>query len=413
MDTLDFFNNVPENIVIISPEHKILAATNAYLKTTGRKREDIIGLIFLLEAFPNEEVPYEENPVKISIDKAIQTKQVDYLDVIRYDIAKPAEEGGGFSERYWEASHTPVLDEKGNVKYVIQNTHDVTERERARMAQAITEEKFKFLTDAVPQLIFMLDAEGNVTYLNKRWTDYTGLPVEEALRDAGWEHVIHPDDLPVVKRKMGEMIPKGEEYQLEVRIRNKYGMYRWFLTKGLPLKDKDGNVILWVGSSSDIQDAKQLAEELLESNEHMSVLADQVQQAYSKAEAERRTLERLIMKAPVFFCILKGPEHRFELVNDKYKQLLPQKELLGKTVAEVLPEIIEQGFLKTLDEVYTTGKEFVAEGIPVKLDRFNTGELEEMHLTFIYQAIYDEQQQINGIMVCGYDLTGMSENKNA
>ncbi|OKL40649.1 PAS domain-containing protein [Pontibacter flavimaris] len=408
MDTLDFFSNVPENIIIISPEHRILAVTDTYLKTTGRRREELIGLIFLLEAFPNNDVPYEENPVRISIDNAIHTKEADYLDVIRYDIAKPAEEGGGYSERYWEASHTPVLDEEGSIKYVIQNTHDVTEREMARQAQAMSEEKFRFLTDAVPQLIFMLDGEGKPAYVNKRWVDYTGTSPEDTLHNNGWELAIHPDDLQLVRQRMREAILAGEELQLEYRIRNKYGMYRWFLTKTLPMQDENGNTLLWVGSSSDVQDAKQLVQELLDSNEQMSVLADQVQQAYTKAEVERRTLERLIMKAPVFFSILRGPEHRYELVNEKYRQLMPQKELLGKAVAEVLPEVAEQGFVTILDEVYNSGKEYVAEDLTVSLDRYNTGNLEEMQLTFIFQAIYDEQHQVNGIMICGYDITGIA-----
>ncbi|WP_299761072.1 PAS domain-containing protein [uncultured Pontibacter sp.] len=407
MDTLDFFSNIPENIVIISPEQEILAATDTYLKTTGRKRNDILGLHFLLEAFPNNSMPYEENPVKISIDKAIETKEVDYLNVIRYDIAIPAEEGGGYSERYWEASHTPVLDEEGNIKYIIQNTHDVTEREIARQAQEISEEKFKFLTDAVPQLIYMTDEAGDLTYVNQRWVEYTGQSMEESLQEGGWEKAIHPDDMRVLKQKMDEAMAAGEELQAELRIRNQYGMYRWFLTRSQPLKDKDGNVILRVGSSSDIQDNKQLVQELLESNEQMSVLADQVERAYQKAEAERKILERLIMKAPVFFCILRGPEHRYELMNEKYKQLFPEKELLGRTVAEALPEVAEQGFVKILDEVYRTGKDFVAENITLKLDRYNRGELEDMCVTFIYQAIYDEQEQATGIMVCGYDATAL------
>lgn len=407
MDTLDFFSNIPENIVIISPEQEILAATDTYLKTTGRKRNDILGLHFLLEAFPNNSVPYEENPVKISIDKAIETKEVNYLKVIRYDLAVPAEEGGGYRERYWEASHTPVLDEEGNIKYIIQNTYDVTERELVRQAQEVSEEKFKLMTDAVPQLIYTTDKAGNLNYVNQRWTEYTGQTLEEALQDGNWEKAVHPDDLHELQQKRQVSVASGEELQAELRIRNKYGMYRWFLVRSQPLKDKDGNVILRVGSSSDIQETKQLVQELLESNEQMSVLADQVERAYQKAEAERKVLERLIMKAPVFFCILKGPEHRYQFMNDKYKQIFPEKDLLGRTVAEALPEVAEQGFVKILDEVYETGKDFVAENITLKLDRYNRGELEDMCVTFIYQAMYDEQEQATGIMVCGYDATAL------
>lgn len=164
-------------------------------------------------------------------------------------------------------------------------------------------------------------------------------------------------------------------------------------------------IMMWVGSYTDIHDTRQLVMELLASNEQMVTLSDQVQLAFQKAEAERMAMEQLILKAPFFCCILKGADHRYELVNENYQKLLPKKELIGKTVAEVLPEVVEQGFTQILDKVYQTGEDFVAEGIPIKLDRYNTTDLEELFLTFIYQALYDEQGKITGILVFGHDVT--------
>lgn len=405
MDFEKLFSKVPETMVVLAPynNYQILAATDVYLEVTMRRREDLLGLPFLLEAFPNKEIPYEENPVKKSLDKVLHSKKVDYLDVIRYDLARPEADGGGYQVRYWEASHTPVLDEAGKVEYIIQHTTDVTARERARQAQQESEAKFKFMTDAVPELIFTADAAGQITYVNQRWVDYTGLEPSQ-LQGAQWQQVIHPEDLPGLLDRQNQALATGSEYQSEFRIRDKQGRYRWYLTRCLAMKNESGQVSLRVGSSSDIHETKRLVEELLVSNEQMSALADQVQHAYGKAEAERRTLERLIMESPAFFCILRGPEHRYELVNQNYQKLVPGRQMLGRNVAQVLPEVIEQGYIQVLDNVYRTGETFVAERIPIQLDRQGNGQLEEVYLTFTYQPLY-EADKIIGILVFGYEVT--------
>ena len=391
-------------MVVVSPDdYKILAASDAYLNVTMRSLDDIVGKRFLIEAFPDRSIAYEENPVKKSLDKALQTKKPDHLNVIRYDIPKPEAEGGGYDIRYWEASHSPVLNNQGEVEYIIQHTSDVTDREMARMALSESEEKFRFMAETMPQLIFTTNASGQLTYLNQRWENYTGIPVKVLLHD-GWRDIIHPDDLPVIEARWQKAYQNLDDYQAEMRKKHKDGQYRWHLCRALPMLDEKGNVLMWVGNCTDIHDTRQMVEELVTTNEEMARLSDQVQVAYSKAESERKTLERLIIKAPAFFCILKGPDHRYELVNDNYQRLFPNRQLLHKTVAEAVPEVIEQGFIKVLDDVYQTGKDFVADKITVKLDQHNTGQLEDVKLSFIYQPLADENDKIYGILVCGFEV---------
>ncbi|MFC5271166.1 PAS domain-containing protein [Adhaeribacter terreus] len=402
MDFFNLFANIPGTMVVVSPELKILAATDAYLKLTMRKREDIIGKHFLLEAFPDSQVSYEDNPVRKSLEKALQTKQTDYMDVIRYGITRSEEDGGGVYEGYWEASHTPVLDANGNVEYLIQHTSDVTEREKTKIALSVTENKFRFMAETLPQLVFTLSPEGNITYLNQRWATYSGVNTEDLMHNKRWNEIYDAKELESIVKKWSENFNKGQDIQLEVRKRSKDGQYRWFLCKSQPMRDEQGNIIMWAGSCTDIHDMRQMVQELLQSNEQMSALSDQVQIAYKQAETERKTLENLIMKAPAFFCLLDGPDHRYKLVNDKYQQLFPNRQLEGRTVAEAVPEVVEQGFIDILDNVYNTGKEFIAEEIPVKLDLHDTGKIDDVYLNFIYQALYDDTDKITGILVFGY-----------
>ncbi|QHL88588.1 PAS domain-containing protein [Nibribacter ruber] len=403
MDFFDFFINVPENIVIVSPEFKILAATDTYLKTTMKTREDILGKTFLKEVYQNPDVSFEENPVILSIERAIATKKIDYLDVLRYDLEKSEEDGGGYETRYWEASHTPVLDEHQNVRYVIQNTHDVTEREQARKAMKVSEGKFKFLTDAVPQLIHTNDPDGSCNYVNQRWLEYTGLTYDQ-LMGMQWLDTIHPEDLPSLNQRRQQAIAAQEEYQMEARIRSKDGQYRWHLLKSIPMREETGEVVMRVGSVMDIHNTKIMVQEMLEANEQLSTLSDQLQLAYQQAEDQRVTMEHLIMQAPALFATLKGPEHVFTLVNFHYQNLFPKRELKGKTIKEALPEVIEQGFVQLLDNVFETGIPFVAEEIGVALDRDNNGQLVDAFFNIIYQPLY-ETGKVAGIIVFGYEVT--------
>ncbi|QMU27216.1 PAS domain-containing protein [Adhaeribacter radiodurans] len=405
MDFLELFIHLPDAMVVLSPEpdFKIITCNNTYQQVTMRKREEIIGLPFLLEAFPDREVSYEQNPVRKSLAKAVATKQVDYLDVLRYDLPKPETEGGGFEVRYWEASHTPVLDETGAVKYVIQKTTDVTSRELAKQAQRESENKFRFMADAMPQLVFTTDPAGKLTYLNQRWAVYSNISLKE-LSTTGWQQIIHPEDLPELQKRGKEAFENKTEMQIELRKRDKEGSYRWHLCRMLPMRGEDGNITMWLGSSTDIHDTRLLVQELLTTNEQMALLADQVQLAYQKVELERKTLERFIMEAPAFFCILEGPEHRYELVNSHYQKLFPNRQLLHKPVAEALPEVIEQGFLQLLDNVYQTGKSYEAKEILVKLDQHNTGKLDDVYVNFLYQPILDETEKVTGILVFGFEI---------
>ena len=211
MDLHELFIHIPEALVAIAPDYTVLEATDKYLAVVLRTREELIGKN-LLEAFPdspNNVNSKNESLLRQSIDKTFRGKKANYFEVMRYDIARPEADGGGFETRYWEASHTPVLDQSGNVKYIIRRTANVTARELAKQAQLETENKFKFMTDTVPQLIHTADTNGNVTHVNQRWLSYTGLTTEELL-GAGWRQTFHPDDLAAVQKKMQEALPTNQ-----------------------------------------------------------------------------------------------------------------------------------------------------------------------------------------------------------
>lgn len=395
------FRSVPATCILFNTDYTILEATDLYLQMTMRKREDIVGKN-VFEAFPdNPDDASSRNaaPLKVSIDKAMQTRQADRMVSLRYDIPKP---DGGFDIRFWDVIHTPVTDSEGKVLFVTQKTMDVTEREIAKTALHESEEKLKFIADALPIMVWISDAKGQVDYLNKKWTDFTGIPNEKLYNNS--QNFVHPDDLEVVKQAWLESAGKGDDFQYELRIKTADGNYRWHQSISRPRRNAKGEITMWVGTSIDIHDTKTMVEELLSSNEKMSELADQVQEAYNEAEGERKTLQRLIMEAPAAICIQHGPEHVYQLVNPQYQNLLPGKELMGKTVLDALPEIKGQGFKELLDNVYNTGETFVGREMPILIDRFNNGVMEEAFFNFSYQPLYQGDKVI-GIVTFAFEVT--------
>lgn len=122
-------------------------------------------------------------------------------------------------------------------------------------------------------------------------------------------------------------------------------------------------------------------------------------------QAERERFDQLFQQAPGFICILRGPEHVFELANDAYYQLIGHRHIIGQVLANVLPEVVQQGFLDKLDRVYRTGEPFVGRAVPIELQRVADGALEERFIDLTYQPITDASGQPSGIFVLGHDVT--------
>lgn len=120
---------------------------------------------------------------------------------------------------------------------------------------------------------------------------------------------------------------------------------------------------------------------------------------------EQQHLRDLFKDAPSFIAVTKGPDHVFEIANKMYERLIGGRKVIGKPVAEALPEVVEQGFLNLLDNVYKSGQPFASDETLVKLDRDGNGELQDVYVNFVYQPIRSRDGKVNGIFVQGMDIT--------
>ena len=137
--------------------------------------------------------------------------------------------------------------------------HLETERQGAAALRE-SESRYRTLAEALPQLVWTCTAEGECDYLSRQWLEYTGIP-EVVQLGTKWSSAIHPTDRQMVERAWMSAVHEQGAYDLEYRIRRHDGVYRWFKTRGTPLRDGDGRIQRWFGTCTDIEEQKRALEE--------------------------------------------------------------------------------------------------------------------------------------------------------
>jgi PAS domain-containing protein len=127
--------------------------------------------------------------------------------------------------------------------------------------------------------------------------------------------------------------------------------------------------------------------------------------AERQLKAERGRLAEIFERAPAFIATLRGPDHVFETTNPLYQQLVGHRDVAGRPVREALPEVVEQGFIHLLDNVYRTGEPFIGTEVKVLLQSTPGSEPAEHVLNFIYQPIVETDGSVSGIFVHAVDVS--------
>jgi PAS domain S-box-containing protein len=188
---------------------------------------------------------------------------------------------------------TPHLwreDEITLLETVLKQYYPLLQRLRTEAALHESEASFRTLAETLPGFVWMDSDGGTNLYMNPRWEEFTGQSVEEA-RAGGWQKVTHPDDIPRIAHRWAWSRKTGEPYEMELRHRHRNGSYHWFLAKGLPVRDGEGEITRWVGTSIDIQEQKETLEALQESETRFRELANGLPQFIWTLHDDKNGLE--------------------------------------------------------------------------------------------------------------------------
>ncbi len=228
-------------------------------------------------------VAEDRERVRIAFDQL--TRDTPSIDV-QYRITRPDGEirwvrGRGFQ----------VRDAAGTVIRLTGIITDVTESQRAAKALQESLDEFRSLAEAMPQIVWTTRPDGWNVYCNQQWYDYTGLTPDQS-RGAGWSTPVHPDDQATAQAAWQRAIDTLGTYSLECRLRRADGAYRWWLVRGVPIKDADGTLLKWFGTCTDVHDRKLAELEISRINRALQVLSN-CNKALTRAEHEHELLVQI------------------------------------------------------------------------------------------------------------------------
>lgn len=261
------------------------------------------------------------------------------------------------------------------------------QHKRSEKALKESERESRSLAESMPQIVWVTQPDGRNIYFNQQWMDYTGLTLEESYGH-GWTIPFHPDDQQRAWNAWQNAVTSNDTYSLECRLRRFDGIYRWWLIRGVPSLDEDGNILKWFGTCTDI---------------------DEIKQAESEVTASRAKLKAALesMTDAVFISDSKG---RFINFNDAFATFhrFGNKEECAKTFAEypgILDVFMADGELASLEQ-WAVPRALRGESgtnVEYTLRRKDTGET--WIGSFSFAPIRNKNNDIVGSVVSCRDIT--------
>lgn len=283
----------------------------------------------------------------------------------------------------------------------------------------LLESKFSVF-ETVPDLYLILSPELIIYNASNAYLEATlkvreniiGRPIFEVFPDN--PDLINPDGVSNLRFSLEQVLKYKKAHQMEVQrydvqrpmhLGSGYEEKFWYPTN-TPVLNSHNEVDYIVHKVLDV------TKQVLSDKQYKSLAtasALEIEKAVSsknETELERQKLYALFMQAPAIVAVMRGPDHIFELANPRYMQLVGiDRQIIGKTVREALPEIEGQGFFELLDQVYKSKEPFIGNELPAKLIKNTGGEFEEVFLNLVYQPALDVEGNVYGILVHAVDVT--------
>jgi PAS domain S-box-containing protein len=241
-------------IALADREGRFLFVNDRFCEIAGRSRAELLSLAMQDIVFAEDlqqYLPSQQSVVRDGRPFVVEQRYVHHDGSV-----------------VWVSSSVSRMEgEDDQSRGVLTVSIDISDRKRAEEQLLENERRFHFMLDAMPQKVFTAGSSGGVDYLNPQWAEFTGLAFEE-IGNQGWALFLHPDDVASNGRGWERAVETGEAFTLEHRFRRADGEYRWHLSRALPVRNRDGEILMWIGASTDVHAFKE-AEQVLRDADRM------------------------------------------------------------------------------------------------------------------------------------------------
>lgn len=423
-DFRSLFESAPGLYLVLTPELRIIAASDAYLEATMTQREEILGRD-LFEGFPDNPEDTEASGtrnLRASLERVLATRKPDAMAVQKYDIRRPEEEGGEFEERYWSPVNSPVLTAGSEIAYIIHRVEDVTDFVRLKQ-QGIEQTR---RTEALQSRAERMEGE---IFLRAQQLQEANAQLREvnaqiAQRDAERERIIErtSDAIVVV------------DFEGTVRFANSaaealFGREREELLGtpfGFPLVsgettelDLSGNRVaemrvvdlLWDGRGACLASLRDVTGRKEAEDTARRLWRERT--AREESEKERRRLQEILARAPAAVLTTQGPDHVCVFANPRAAELVGRRELLGLPLAKALRDLRGQGFLEAFDRAFQEGASGASPELELSLPGEPGGEGGAWRCVDIIWEPLRHDGRIDGVMCFAHDVTDQVATRRA
>ncbi|KQQ88609.1 PAS domain-containing protein [Massilia sp. Leaf139] len=335
-------SNTPDLVYVFDLEHRFTYANAVLLQMWGRTFEESVGKTCL-------ELGYEP------WHAAMHDREIEQVKATKAPIRGEVPFNGAFGRRIYDYIFVPILGPDGEVEAVAGTTRDVTERKRFEEELKDSELRFRTITNASPQMVWTARPDGTIDYHNEQFYRFIGVAPGSAEGGTWAEDMLHPEDQERGRARWAHSVATGEPYEMTYRALHHSGQYRWVLARALPLRSASGEIVKWLGTDTDIHEAKLTQEALQEANhrkdEFLAMLAHELRNPLAPISAAAQVL-RLAPNNPdkvrqYSEVISRQVNHMTTLVNDlldvsRVTRGMVQLERVPVDVKQVVTSAAEQ-----------------------------------------------------------------------
>jgi PAS domain S-box-containing protein len=236
-------------------------------------------------------------------------------------------------------SITSLVDRRFSAQTTALEESELLHRQLEKVFEELkrSENRLRVLIETIPALAWTSLPDGSYDFVNRRWVEYTGLSLE-LTKVAGPPTPFHPEDIHEHLDKWRSAVAAGETFENEARVRRAAdGEYRWFLIRGLPLRDERENIVKWYGTMTDIEDRKRAEEALRKANAdlaHITRVVTMGEFAASIAHEVSQPLTAVLTNADACLRWLAGSTPNIEKAREALGRVVRDGKLAGEVIAQ-------------------------------------------------------------------------------